>query len=401
MYINTIKQPIIQDQLDIDNIYARQAARWSAALAAPGAWPEVVRRYVFWRRDRFDAQFVEADGARRVFRWRRAAPFVRWWCRPLLLCVLSAVRFRLPLWRSAPIAALTRPLPSPPSSPPQTTPTTVWRAAAALAKGAGAPALAPRQHLALLRFLCDEALDTDLLRNALSSRLDAAAEKAAALRGDVAEERKRLKELADAEKEERKRKRAERLQALQAQAAAAHAAAAAAAGAGGSDGGAAAAAAAAAAALAEQQQPERQQQQQQPAAPFVPDPPLEMADRAYVFVPAPAVTGFGGFWLKDPARTTPDPQPIDAMLGASKLAMRAHATIPGIWLQDSGDELTLSARPRSMAALGPLGRHVEVFRKDGAASVWAARRDVRVGRSVGQLFFTACGTLILRSAFDC
>jgi len=45
-----------------------------------------------------------------------------------------------------------------------------------------------------------------------------------------------------------------------------------------------------------------------------------------------AQTGFGGYWLKDYERTTPDPQPIDVMLGASKMAMKAHETIPGIWV---------------------------------------------------------------------
>ncbi len=71
--------------------------------------------------------------------------------------------------------------------------------------------------------------------------MEQAADKAAELRSDVAEEKKRLREFADAEKEERKRKRAERLAAQQAAAAAAHAAHAAMA-AGGSGGGAAAAA---------------------------------------------------------------------------------------------------------------------------------------------------------------
>ncbi|KIY97654.1 hypothetical protein MNEG_10306 [Monoraphidium neglectum] len=69
----------------------------------------------------------------------------------------------------------------------------------------------------------------------------------------------------------------------------------------------------------------------QEPGPHVPDPPLEMANKDFIFVPVPKETGFAGYWLKDEERTTPNPQPIDLMLNSSKMAQKAHETIPGIW----------------------------------------------------------------------
>jgi hypothetical protein len=80
-------------------------------------------------------------------------------------------------------------------------------AAAALAAPGGADALAPEAHLALLRFLADEALDSGAMHDALQRREDDAAGAARDAKGDMAEERRRLRELADAEKEERRRRR--------------------------------------------------------------------------------------------------------------------------------------------------------------------------------------------------
>jgi hypothetical protein len=80
-------------------------------------------------------------------------------------------------------------------------------AAAALTAPGGADALAPEAHLALLRFLADEALDSGAMHDALQRREDDAAGAARDAKGDMAEERRRLRELADAEKEERRRRR--------------------------------------------------------------------------------------------------------------------------------------------------------------------------------------------------
>jgi hypothetical protein len=64
----------------------------------------------------------------------------------------------------------------------------------------------------------------------------------------------------------------------------------------------------------------------------VPSPPLGLADCEYDFVAVPEVTGFAGYWVKDLQRTSANPQPIDVMLGSSKMVARAHETIPGIWV---------------------------------------------------------------------
>ena len=55
----------------------------------------------------------------------------------------------------------------------------------------------------------------------------------------------------------------------------------------------------------------------------------------------------------------------------------------------------LTAKPRSIP-LGPLSRYVETYSKDFTTTYWNMRRDIRMGRSTGQMYFTACGTLIFR-----
>ncbi|DBA92727.1 TPA: hypothetical protein ACH3X1_002933 [Trebouxia sp. C0004] len=69
--------------------------------------------------------------------------------------------------------------------------------------------LTPDQHLVLLRYLCDEALDTEALREALSQRVDGAEEVKKEMREDIAEDKRKLKELEIAEKEGRRLRREE------------------------------------------------------------------------------------------------------------------------------------------------------------------------------------------------
>lgn len=71
-------------------------------------------------------------------------------------------------------------------------------------------------------------------------------------------------------------------------------------------------------------------------APYIPDPPLEMAGADFEFIPVPADTGFAGYWAKDAARCTPSPLPCDDALDASRLLRSAHETIPGIWVSAWG-----------------------------------------------------------------
>jgi hypothetical protein len=49
---------------------------------------------------------------------------------------------------------------------------------------------------------------------------------------------------------------------------------------------------------------------------------------------------------RDPERSTGHPSPIDIMMGASMIAQRSHASIPGIWLQETASSLTMVVKPR-------------------------------------------------------
>ena len=152
-------------------------------------------------------------------------------------------------------------------------------------------------------------------------------------------------------------------------------------------------------------------------------------------------TKFAGFWLKDEACSTPYPLPLDTLMELGWFLQRAHETIPGIRVsfihptssacvcaatslvaargrrdltlpipssnsqndllltapqfKETNATLSLTAKPRSVP-LGPLSRYHESFAKDGSVTYMTLRRDQRIGRSSGQMFFTACGTLILR-----
>jgi hypothetical protein len=70
------------------------------------------------------------------------------------------------------------------------------------------------------------------------------------------------------------------------------------------------------------------------------------------FVLVPAVTGFAAFWLRDDARTTPFPQPIDLMLKASYIVQKVHASIPGIIIDETATELSIVANPKFLPAVG-------------------------------------------------
>ena len=61
-------------------------------------------------------------------------------------------------------------------------------------------------------------------------------------------------------------------------------------------------------------------------------------------------------------------------------------------IQETATTLSITARPLAI----PLSRYVEPFSKAGGQTHWGMRRDVRLGRSMGELFYTTCGTLIFR-----
>lgn len=107
-------------------------------------------------------------------------------------------------------------------------------------------------------------------------------------------------------------------------------------------------------------------------------------------------TGFAAYWLRDQERSTPYPTPIDIMIKASALAQRSHASIPGIWLQETDKGFTVTVKP---AFLPPgLPRYTETYDKSNATEpCWSMRRDLRLGTTSGQIFMTTDGMLVLRA----
>ncbi|KAL4457501.1 hypothetical protein ABPG75_012366 [Micractinium tetrahymenae] len=159
----------ILDDLRAEDEASAQEKRWAMLLSA-GTWPEVLRRLVLTRAAEADAE-------------------------------------EQPSLRPDPQA---------------------WMGASMLAFDC-VDSLTHDQLLALLRYLCDLALDSERMRGILQRRADEAEDAKRDVREELAEQRKALKELLDSEKEERKRKREERRKAEEEEKAAAEAAAAAAA----------------------------------------------------------------------------------------------------------------------------------------------------------------------------
>ena len=74
---------------------------------------------------------------------------------------------------------------------------------------------------------------------------------------------------------------------------------------------------------------------------------------------------------------------------------RCSLQTPPPQFKETNATFGLTAKPRSVP-LGPLSRYHETFAKNGSTTYMTLRRDMRVGRASGQMYFTACGTLILR-----
>lgn len=138
-------QVVVRDYVDADN--GRLEKRWLAALQVPGTWPEVMRRYILSR-----AGTAGPNGSRQMVG------------DDTLEAVMELT------WRDV-------------------------------------DTLSPGQHLALLRFLCDEVLDTEMMRGVIQKRLEGESSIKTSMRADIAEDRRKLQQLLDAEKEQRKRKR--------------------------------------------------------------------------------------------------------------------------------------------------------------------------------------------------
>lgn len=113
-------------------------------------------------------------------------------------------------------------------------------------------------------------------------------------------------------------------------------------------------------------------------------------------LPGLCCAGFAAYWERIAHRSTPYPTPIDVMIKASALAMRSHASIPGIWLQETDKSFTVTVKPRFLPA--GLPRYTETYDKTNATEPhWPMRRDLRLGTTSGQIFMTTDGMLILRA----
>lgn len=132
-------------------------------------------------------------------------------------------------------------------------------------------------------------------------------------------------------------------------------------------------------------------------APWIPEPPLAFGTPGMQFVRVPAVTGFAAFWLRDDARTTPFPQPIDIMLKASYIVQKVHASIPGIIIEETATELSIVANPKFLPAFLGIDGYAEQYDKSNKVEhSWFPRRDLKMGRAYGKLYMTADGMLIAR-----
>jgi hypothetical protein len=185
----------------------------------------------------------------------------------------------------------------------------------------------------------------------------------------------------------------------------------------------------------------------------VPNPPLLFAEPHWKYRQVDC-SAFLAFWERDPDRSTPFPLPIDHQLKLNVLQRRTHESIPGMRVSTrrggcgvccvgcgvlwgaalcaaclrvcDGDtpmphppdhtgllpppppplsgaqmhmvtptQMQLTATPSFMAIPGAVS-YCEFFNTDSTPAHWALRRDIRLGRTEGQMFMTTDGILIFR-----
>lgn len=135
-------------------------------------------------------------------------------------------------------------------------------------------------------------------------------------------------------------------------------------------------------------------------APWIPDPPLVFAQPGLQFMPVPEHTAYAAYWERDPERSTPYPCPCDVLLGASAIVQKVHASIPGMWLQETDKSFSVMVKPTFVPP--GLPRYTELYDKTMATEPsWPMRRDLRLGSTRGQIYMTTEGLLILRARSKC
>lgn len=64
-------------------------------------------------------------------------------------------------------------------------------------------------------------------------------------------------------------------------------------------------------------------------------------------------------------------------------------------MRDVDNQMLLHATP-NLAAVPGVVNYTEYFNKDNSTASWTLRRDIKLGKTVGQMFMTTDGLLILR-----
>jgi hypothetical protein len=64
-------------------------------------------------------------------------------------------------------------------------------------------------------------------------------------------------------------------------------------------------------------------------------------------------------------------------------------------LREVGDQLLLHAQPTLLAIPG-IVNYTEYYNKDQSPSHWTLRRDIKIGKTMGQMYMTTDGVLIFR-----
>eukprot|EP00879_Flechtneria_rotunda_P003513 GHRR01003744.1.p1 GENE.GHRR01003744.1~~GHRR01003744.1.p1 ORF type:complete len:387 (+),score=108.88 GHRR01003744.1:675-1835(+) len=126
----------------------------------------------------------------------------------------------------------------------------------------------------------------------------------------------------------------------------------------------------------------------------VPDPPLLCAEKHWKYCQVD-IKPFCFYWERDPVRSTPFPLPIDEQMKLNHLFQKTHQSIPGMWMREVGQQLLLHATP-DLAVLPGVVNYTEYYNKDSSPCSWTLRRDIKIGRTTGQMFMTTDGVLIFR-----
>lgn len=127
---------------------------------------------------------------------------------------------------------------------------------------------------------------------------------------------------------------------------------------------------------------------------WVPDPPLKFAGERTRYLPMPQCTGLHGYWRKNPKLSSPSPLPVDVLFRSGWFCQRTHNSIAWVRVYDVDDVFGVSLKCKVGGAMPT--KYRETYPKDSKQCTWMLRRDLRAGRSSGQVFFTNDGQVVVR-----